>query len=296
MIRRFPAIALTSAAFALAALMGLIGVGAARARPWRPGPGGRHRDSVLSHPLKTIAVLDMLTPSFEDERVFKMQDMVEEALTAKGDFTMMYPNDLKAAVEKTGAAEAYTTLVRVWQQRRVIDTPAMEKVAETVGIDAVVGIEVTHWEQYQIDMTSEGNSTTTVGLKISMYSAREKLLLWQASMIYVAKSPPYNPSNAVVETGGEARAAGKSVAPKPPEYVPTAQRVVKEVSPPGRKRARAARRTAKKGTQPSDARNSLERGAPRGEHERWMDEALFEAERAALAGECRWARSCAGRA
>ena len=27
-----------------------------------------------------------------------------------------------------------------------------------------------------------------------------------AAMIYVAKSPPYNPSNAVVETGGQARA------------------------------------------------------------------------------------------
>jgi hypothetical protein len=249
MIRRFPAIALTSAAFALAVLLGLVGVGAA------PRPALASKDQVavtvdstfFSHPLKTIAVLDMLTPSFEDERVFKMQDMVEEALTAKGDFTMMYPNDLKAAVEKTGAAEAYSTLVRVWQQRRVIDTPAMEKVAETVGIDALVGIEVTHWEQYQIDMTSEGNSTTTVGLKISMYSAREKLLLWQASMIYVAKSPPYNPSNAVVETGGEARAAGKSVAPKPPEYVPTAQRVVKDVFATWPKAGKGDKKDGKKG-------------------------------------------------
>lgn len=249
MIRRFLGVAPVAGACALALLFGLVGLAASprAARAAKDQVAVTVDSTFFSHPLKTIAVLDMLTPSFEDERVFKMQDMVEEALTAKGEFTMMYPNDLKAAAEKSGAADAYATLVRVWQQRRVIDPPAMEKVAEVVGIDALVGIEVTHWEQYQIDLTSEGNSTTTVGLKLSMYSARDKVLLWQASEIYVAKSPPYNPSNAVVDAGGETRAASKSAAPKPPEYVPTAQRVVKDVFATWPKAGKGDKKDGKKG-------------------------------------------------
>lgn len=188
----------------------------------------------FDHTLNSIGVLEMLTPSVEDERVEMVQDLVEGELQEKGEFTILFPEDLKAAAAASaardaGVKEAYGTLLRVWEQRRVIDPPSMEIVAAALGLDALVGIEVTHWEQYQLDLATEGNSTTTVGLKVSMFS-RDRTLLWEAARVYVAKSPPYNPSNSVVaDADGGARAAGKSSAPAPPEYDDTAERVVKQV-------------------------------------------------------------------
>lgn len=214
----------------------LVGLGLVLGVP--PGLAGKKDKSEVAvtvdstffdHSLKSIGVLPMLTPSVEDERVDMVQDMVEGELQEKGDFTLLFPTDLKAATDGSGAKDAYATLLRVWQQRRLIDPPSMEIVAAALGLDAIVGIEITHWEQYKLDLLTEGNSTTTVGLKVSMYS-KDRTLLWEAARVYVAKSPPYNPSNSVVsDAAGQARAAGKVAPPDPPEFDDTAERVVKQV-------------------------------------------------------------------
>lgn len=183
----------------------------------------------FAHPLKSVGFLPMLTPSVDDERVDMIQELVEGELQEKGDFTLLFPQDVKSAAERSGAKDAFATLLRVWQQRRIIDPPAMETVAATLGLDAIVGVEVTHWEQYKLDLETEGNSTTTVGLKVSVH-ASDRTRLWEASRVYVAKSPPYNPSNSMVsDAAGQARAAGRAGTPDPPEFETTAERVVKEV-------------------------------------------------------------------
>ncbi len=183
----------------------------------------------FSRKLQRIAILNVITPSVEDERVGQVEDMIRVALQDRIDpILLVFPNELKSAAEHGGVRADSETLLRVWDQRRTIEGPAMEKVGPATSIDAVVAAEVTHFEQYQIDYTQEGYSTTTVGLKIHMYDARDNTLLWEASEVYVAKSPPYNPSNYVADAGGAVRQGIKGV-PAPPEYDVVSQKVVDDI-------------------------------------------------------------------
>ena len=121
------------------------------------------------------------------------------------------------------------TLLRVWLSRRAIEPPALARLGPATSIDAIVAAEVTHFEQFKLDYTQEGYSTTTVGLKIQMFDARDLTLLWQASEVYVAKSPPYNPSSFVTpDAGGVSRQGMKGVPPSPP-YEMVSKKVVKDV-------------------------------------------------------------------
>ena len=179
--------------------------------------------------INRIAVLDVITPSGADDRVLEMEDMIQAALQEQGDFELIFPSDFKAAAQRGGAKIEYETLDRVWHSRRDIEGPTLKKIGEATSIDAIIGAEVTHFEQYKIDYMQEGNSTTTVGLKIQMFDAKDRKLLWQSSMVEVAKSPPYNPSNSIVsDAGGVSRQIGK--VPEPPEYDDTAEKVVREVA------------------------------------------------------------------
>jgi hypothetical protein len=202
-----------------------------------PGPALASRAKVAStvdpawyeRKINRIAVLDVITPSGADDRVLELEDMIQAALQEQGDFELIFPSDFKAAAERGGARTEYETLDRVWHSRRDIEGPTLKKIGEATSVDAIIGAEVTHFEQYKIDFMQEGNSTTTVGLKIQMFDAKDRKLLWQASMIEVAKSPPYNPSNSIVsDAGGVSRQIGK--VPEPPEYDDTAEKVIREVT------------------------------------------------------------------
>jgi hypothetical protein len=179
--------------------------------------------------ISRIAVLQVITPSGVDDRVYEMEDPILAAIQEQGEFDILFPTDFKAAAERGGAAESWTAIDRVWHSRREIEGPQLQKVQQATSIDALVGVEVTHFEQHRLDFSTEGTSTTTVGLKVWMFDARDKKLLWQASQVYVAESPPYNPSNSVAsDASGVTRQVGKNV-PEPPEYDDTYDKVIQNV-------------------------------------------------------------------
>jgi hypothetical protein len=201
------------------------------------GPAGAAKDQVawtvdpayFERKINRIAILDVITPSGADERVLEMETMIQAALQEQGDFDLIFPSDFQAAADRGGAKEAWETLHRVWHSRREIEGPSLHIVTPATTIDAIIGAEVTHFEQYKIDYTQEGYSTTTVGLKIQMFDAHDKKLLWQASMIHTAKSPPYNPAGYLgSDAGGGTVQTGKGV-PNPPEYDDTSEKVVNAV-------------------------------------------------------------------
>lgn len=179
--------------------------------------------------IERIGLLTVTLLRTDDTRTEMVIDMVQSALQEQGEFEVHFPDDIKSSAERSDHKADYETLMRVWLARRELDPPALKKISEALVLDAMVGVELTHWEQQQIDYTQEGNSTTTVGLKVWMWDARDRTLLWEASLIKTAKSPPYDPSNSVVaDAGGGARQGIKNV-PAPPEYDDVAQEVVDKV-------------------------------------------------------------------
>lgn len=179
--------------------------------------------------INRIALIDIITPSDADERVLEMVPTIQAAIQEQGDFDLLFPDDFQAAAERGGAREAWETLHRVWHSRRELDPPSLARVAAATSVDAIIGAEVTHFEQFKIDYQTEGYSTTTVGLRIQMFDAHDRKVLWQASMVHVAKSPPYNPAGYVgSDAGGGTVQTGKGV-PDPPEFDDTAEKVVNDV-------------------------------------------------------------------
>lgn len=183
----------------------------------------------FSHTIQRIGLIDIHLPSTNDERTEMVVDMVQASLQEQGDFEIHFPGDIKSAAERSGHKTEYETLMRVWLARRELDPPALKELAEALGLDAVAGVELTHWEQQKIDFSQEGYSTTTVGLKVWMWDAKDRTLLWEASQVKTARSIPYNPSQSIVaDAGGGARQAIKDV-PEPPEFDDVAQEVVSNV-------------------------------------------------------------------
>jgi hypothetical protein len=177
-----------------------------------------------------IGLLGFTWPHQDDVRMAEtIPDLVMGALQDQGDFTLLFPDDIKKAAELGGHKDAYETLLRVWRTRGELDPPALAVIQGALGLDALAGVDLTHWEQHQLDFSQEGYSTTTVGLRARLWDARDRTLLWDASLVKVAKSPPYNPSGAsAADAGGTTRQAVKTV-PEPPEYDVTADEVVTEV-------------------------------------------------------------------
>jgi hypothetical protein len=173
-----------------------------------------------------IAILDVITPRGVDDRVFEIEDMIQFALQEQGDFEILFPSDFKSAAERGGARTAYEALLRVWRSRREIEAPSFAKVVPATSIDALIAAEVTHFEQEKIDFHVEGNSTTTVGLKIQMFDATDRHVLWEASIIKVEKSQPYKPDAYITADASGRSQQRVNVVPEPPEYDLTSQKVV----------------------------------------------------------------------
>lgn len=207
--------------------------------------------SYFDREIAKIGLLDLVYPHMNDDRMYEVEDMIQAVLQDQGDFELFFPGDIKSSGERVNK-QAYETLLRVWQSRRELDPPSLEALREALGVDALVGVELTHWEQRKLEYTEEGNSTTTVGLRAWMWDTKDRTLLWEASMIKVAKSPPYNPSGSVVsDAGGGARQGFKAV-PEPPRYDNVAEEVVEKVIgayPSEDDRKKAGKKAGKKKSQ-----------------------------------------------
>lgn len=175
-----------------------------------------------------IGLLDLVYPHMNDDRMYEVEDMVQAVLQEQGDFELFFPDDIKNSGERVNKT-AYETLLRTWKARRELDPPSLEALRDALGVDALVGVELTHWEQHQLEFTEEGNSTTTVGLRAWMWDTKDRTLLWQASLIKVAKSPPYNPSGATVSDAGGGTRQGIKAVPEPPRYEIVSEEVVEKV-------------------------------------------------------------------
>ncbi|HEX7879279.1 MAG TPA: hypothetical protein VF720_07700 [Candidatus Eisenbacteria bacterium] len=174
-----------------------------------------------------IGLLGFTWPHQDDVRMQEtIPDLVKGALQDQGEFTLLFPDDVKKAAELGGNKEAYETLMRVWRTRNELDQPALATIQAALGLDAIAGTEVTHWEQHKLDPSEEGYSTTTVGMRTRMWDAHDRLLLWEATMVKVEKSPPYSPSTAV-DAGGTTRSTGS--VPEPPEYDVVTEEVVNQI-------------------------------------------------------------------
>lgn len=181
-------------------------------------------------PLNKIGLLGISYPISNDAMMAEIvPDLINGTLQDQGEFTLLYPDDIRMAAERGGFKQAYDTLIRVWRNRGEIDPPSLATVQAAVGLDAIVGVELTHWEQHKLDFSEEGYSTTTVGLRSRLWSVSDRILLWEASLVKVGKSPPYDPSgSSASDVGGNSRQTVKTV-PDPPKYEEIAEDVVLEV-------------------------------------------------------------------
>ncbi len=123
-----------------------------------------------------------------------MPDLVSSTLQDQGEFTLLFPEDIRKAAERGGFKEAYDTLARVWRSRGEIDPPSLAIVQQAINVDALILVDLTHWEQHHLEVGVEGYATTTVGLRARMWDASDRTLLWEATLVKIGKSPPYSPA------------------------------------------------------------------------------------------------------
>jgi hypothetical protein len=185
--------------------------------------------SYFDRKIQRLAILDVIKPTVTDDRVDVIMDLFQAEIQDQGEFFLLFMDDLKAAAQRAGVKTEYETLVRVWRSRHEIEGPALDKVAQATNIDALICATITHFEQFKLEYTQEGHSTTTVGLKVQMFDAKDKKTLWEASEVKVAKSPPYQPEGYVSSDAGGVTRQGMRGVPEPPEVELVCEQVVKDV-------------------------------------------------------------------
>ncbi len=216
-----------------AAALALMVGGCKSATTSSSGGGGLHSDLLVEDPaiyaIESVAILPISNIS-GDVKALDMQQYALSALDATGKYRFSTIDRFASDAELRGLQQDYDTLVEGWNKRRVIDPARAKKLLEATQYDAVIGMEITNWESFQIPATQEGVSTTTVGLGMQMYSA-DGTHLWTGSKIRVAESLPYYPDfNTTSDNTGIARTTVQSAVPEPPRIETIAAEVAQEVA------------------------------------------------------------------
>lgn len=164
-----------------------------------------------------------------DVEAEQMSDYVVQALVSSGMYSFADPQTFERDARRLELGADYERLQRTWQKKRVLDEPVMERVLEATGYDAMVGMEVTRWEEVKLDPSQEGTSDTSVGLEVMMF-ALDGTILWSAGEDRTEHSRPYLPSFNTRSTGsGEATTTAASAVPDPPPIEDVARDVASEV-------------------------------------------------------------------
>jgi|GEM_PF-3439237 len=164
----------------------------------------------------------------DNEKAREMTRFVIAALVRSGKYQFTKSGSLERDARRSDAAGEFDRLVDVWEHRRTLNKADVASLCKKTGYDALIVYEITEWAQEKLDVTQEGTSNTTVGLRMELW-ADDGTRIWNASGMKVERSPSYNPEINVRSTQNGQAVRNEGLVPDPPLIEPVAQEVADDV-------------------------------------------------------------------
>lgn len=185
--------------------------------------------NLADYNINNVAILGFVNTT-GDSQADEMATTMVQALYKTGKYHFATAEEFANDVKRAGMESDYSRMVEAWEKKRTVDEEILKKVLERTGYDAVIGMEITKWEEVKLQPNQEGTSDTSVGIRVAMYAA-DGTLLWSASRLRTDHSVSYLPSyNTRATTAGEAITTSKAAVPDPPQIEKVAVEVADEVA------------------------------------------------------------------
>jgi hypothetical protein len=172
--------------------------------------------------LESLAYLGVATTSPDPLALPVSDGLLRSYLTGgQQKFLIVDVDAVRVRAQKEGVADQLAQVIRVWKDKQTIDRFQIRTLGEKLGFDGFLVASVDQWRKEQVDWTSEGTSFTEVGMKLSIYEARNGILAWTGEKMERRESAYYRPGSGgtgVYNEGdvGRTERAGKLTPPPPP--------------------------------------------------------------------------------
>lgn len=185
--------------------------------------------NLADYNINNVAILGYVNTT-GDTQANEMATTMVQALYQTQKYHFATADEFANDAKRDGMETEYDRMVEAWEKKRTVDEEIVSKVLERTDYDAVIGLEITKWEEVKLDPNQEGTSDTSVGIRATMYAA-DGTLLWSASRLKTEHSVSYLPSyNTRATTSGEARTTSRAAVPDPPDIHKVAVTVADEVA------------------------------------------------------------------
>lgn len=217
----------------IALLMLAVGVVLAGCQASQGGGGGKVATQLAANlddfDIHRVAILGFANNAGDPE-ANEMGDTMIRAIYATETYQFINSSTFAMDAKRVGVEDAYDRMMSTWMKKHTVDRLVAEKVLGATGYDAVIGIEITKWEEVKLEPTQEGTSDTSVGVRVNMFAA-DGTLLWSASDLRTEHSTTYLPRYNISATqSGESRTTNLSAVPDPPEIRKVAMKVAQAVA------------------------------------------------------------------
>ena len=126
-----------------------------------------------------VAVLPVVNATGELDANKIMEDVLRERFqeVPKERAVFLLPGDVERIVDEANTDRADRVATR-WSRYGMLDSTAIVGLDSLLVADAVLLIKVSEWETKRAHNVGEGQSSTTIGLHLALYSIHDKKKLW----------------------------------------------------------------------------------------------------------------------
>ncbi|UCG12760.1 MAG: hypothetical protein JSU72_20180 [Deltaproteobacteria bacterium] len=213
----------------IAALVALVGCKASSGTSDAGRVATELAPNIDDYHVETVASLGFVNKTGDPE-ADEMATTMIQALYQAGIYHFVLKDDFERDAERVGVGEDFDRLVRVWQKKLTVDENVVERVLAATDYDALIGMEITKWEEVKLQPNQEGTSDTSVGVHLHLYG-QDGTLLWSASDLKTEQSVAYLPSFNTRATGsGEAITTSADAVPDPPPIRKVATEIAQTIA------------------------------------------------------------------
>jgi hypothetical protein len=172
--------------------------------------------------IQTLAFVEIASTVGDETARKAAEQVVEDGLRAGQErFVVLTGPQARSRAGSNSAGDLFEKVARVWRNSHVTDPFLVQELSGKLGVDGLVFADLGEWKEEQVDWTSEGNSSTTVNLGLSIYSGKTGQLAWNAEKTLRKESIKYTPGQAgsgvyTTPSGASRAERPSSLTPKPP--------------------------------------------------------------------------------
>ncbi len=160
------------------------------------------------------------------------EDLIERDLrSGQNRFVVLGASTVRERARSAGVADALDRCQKAWRSSRKVDPLVAKQLCEKFGVDGLILADISDWRKEKVAWDEQGASFTEVSISLTIVSARDGEIVWQAEKRDRAESAAYMPGqggSGVFEDGTGAQRAERPsrLTPDPPPIEPLAERVV----------------------------------------------------------------------